>query len=564
MEEATRCRPAAPTLPSSLFLTSRSKWLLLGGGTLLVAVTLLSGFWQNSYHPAEPHHIHLPTPTRDESSVLGFPPRLPLECQAFVTQPPKPSATTQQQQLHVSLVRSGPRSRRPILQLHGHATFVPNLEDDPPLYNYTCFALKARYNCAFSPPHPTPLQNASSSSSSKRHDKIVGRLAHQWKLVLQQQKQPTTTTTATNTNNTDRNSVCDLRHVVQHTVGGMPGVATFLWHNQQRHWTKTTASTTTTTATMQSIRPSPSKIINILILGNSYLRQVWESMACHYASHITNGFFQNGGPGIDKAARQGQAQDAKVYPQDVGEMVPFFAPTSNHTTTNPHTIPICHGALKQYQHFFHPNATLSSQRFSPQCNDNVAMVEFGNRLRVYYVFQPARYDNFTALLVHSLQLDPSQVHHVVWNGGGTDKLESRTMATPGQPPTPHNNDTNENEPWTWSHYNLANAKHVHHLLESAGVPVASWEEEPTDAPPSSPPRTTTTTTTTKTTITDWKRVLPFVRQLQQRQGPSYYYFGADNPGMHHPPDAHPCMPGLPDDQVALLLLVLVYQLELDL
>jgi hypothetical protein len=35
------------------------------------------------------------------------------------------------------------------------------------------------------------------------------------------------------------------------------------------------------------------------------------------------------------------------------------------------------------------------------------------------------------------------------------------------------------------------------------------------------------------------------------------YFGADNPWITHPPDNHPCMPGIPDDEVNLLLFMLM-------
>jgi hypothetical protein len=35
------------------------------------------------------------------------------------------------------------------------------------------------------------------------------------------------------------------------------------------------------------------------------------------------------------------------------------------------------------------------------------------------------------------------------------------------------------------------------------------------------------------------------------------YFGADNPWITRPPDIHPCMPGIPDDEVDLLLFMLM-------
>jgi hypothetical protein len=35
------------------------------------------------------------------------------------------------------------------------------------------------------------------------------------------------------------------------------------------------------------------------------------------------------------------------------------------------------------------------------------------------------------------------------------------------------------------------------------------------------------------------------------------YFGANNPWITHPPDGHPCMPGIPDDEVNVLLFLLL-------
>jgi hypothetical protein len=63
-----------------------------------------------------------------------------------------------------------------------------------------------------------------------------------------------------------------------------------------------------------------------------------------------------------------------------------------------------------------------------------------------------------------------------------------------------------------------------------------------------------------TYIGHWKDQL---KKLQSRDLGRYY--GADNPWIHHPPDGHACLPGLPDDEVNLLLYVLWtgYRVEAD-
>jgi hypothetical protein len=49
-------------------------------------------------------------------------------------------------------------------------------------------------------------------------------------------------------------------------------------------------------------------------------------------------------------------------------------------------------------------------------------------------------------------------------------------------------------------------------------------------------------------VQTWK---PALEEMQIRD--LGRYFGADNPWITNPPDGHPCMPGMPDDEVHLLL-----------
>jgi hypothetical protein len=56
-------------------------------------------------------------------------------------------------------------------------------------------------------------------------------------------------------------------------------------------------------------------------------------------------------------------------------------------------------------------------------------------------------------------------------------------------------------------------------------------------------------------------LLKHLKTIQRRD--SGMYFGADNPWITNPPDNHPCMPGIPDDEVNLLLFMLVTGLSLN-
>lgn len=53
-------------------------------------------------------------------------------------------------------------------------------------------------------------------------------------------------------------------------------------------------------------------------------------------------------------------------------------------------------------------------------------------------------------------------------------------------------------------------------------------------------------------------LLPFLKEKQMSAAGRY--FGADNVGMDHPPDGHPCMPGIPDDEADIVLFQLAHKL----
>jgi hypothetical protein len=54
---------------------------------------------------------------------------------------------------------------------------------------------------------------------------------------------------------------------------------------------------------------------------------------------------------------------------------------------------------------------------------------------------------------------------------------------------------------------------------------------------------------------DYTLLLGTLKALQRRDIGAY--FGANNPWITHPPDTQPCMPGIPDDEVNVLLFLLL-------
>ncbi|KAL7578984.1 hypothetical protein ACA910_019031 [Epithemia clementina (nom. ined.)] len=402
---------------------------------------------------------------------------LPVECQPFVKTDQKPN--------------NGKR----VLQFKDHMTFVQNLDDPTPPYDHTCFAMKARYNCFLAPKHCLPNspegQNNSNSSS-------LCYSAHDFKLVLQKWPPPN------KENETLNPVVCDFRQVVQQQLGGPLGVASTLQQALQRkedHQTIEQGSQTTQRVldpvpsplpTVDTKRDASPRPINVVLAGNSYLRQIWESFACQFSSLITNGFFQDGGPGISLAALEAR-QGRPIALHEIGDFVPFSGETLRMGM-------VCHGLTMVNKRFYHPNVTTMLPPLSPRCNDNIAMLELGHVLRIWYVFRPDLYGDWNTTFEH-IGLHQSQIDHIFWNDKAADPMVLK-----------------------------------------------QWESS-------------TTTAATKVTRFELVRTLS---ELQAKQGPLYYFFGADNPGMDKIPDGHPCMPGIPDDEVALLLFALAFGLELDL
>jgi hypothetical protein len=59
-------------------------------------------------------------------------------------------------------------------------------------------------------------------------------------------------------------------------------------------------------------------------------------------------------------------------------------------------------------------------------------------------------------------------------------------------------------------------------------------------------------------LNNYQRVIWTLKRFQKRD--LKRWFGARNPRIDSPPDMHPCMPGVPDDEAALLLFSVIYDI----
>ena len=151
--------------------------------------------------------------------------------------------------------------------------------------------------------------------------------------------------------------------------------------------------------------------------------------------------------------------------------------------------------LKANQFFYEKGLPFPSTK-TQTFDDNVALVEFGGKIRFYYIFRPYMYENLLGVFQEKLQLELQDIDSLVFNDG-----QEKTISS--------NNTMRE-------------------IFISTGV----WEQ---------------------------RIIWPYhtFRKIQNRDIGSW--FGADNPWITHPPDNHACMPGPPDDEVNLLLFLLYYK-----
>lgn len=228
-------------------------------------------------------------------------------------------------------------------------------------YNYMCPWLRNQYNCV---------------STAQRQ---YGMHPDDWKLML---KDPF------------EDEYCNLWDLTQH-FEGPSGLGNFLQRQNQK-------------GTEEENNTAQKKTHNVVIFGDSFMRQIFQAFVCGWNADITASSFQE----IDaRAASNGF--DPKITMKEL----PFlWHPRENKDEQKQHKQPQCDfvqrlqfyddGLLQQkhqQQNGNYKNIPINCNNYS----DDVAMVEFGHSLRIYFMFRPYRYNNNGEIL---------QVFDQMWNG----------------------------------------------------------------------------------------------------------------------------------------------------
>lgn len=190
-----------------------------------------------------------------------------------------------------------------------------------PRYDHTCFMLKPRYNCA---------RNESAT--------IPGDMPPDYALGLRDPQR-------------DNQTVCSLQDFV-HDAGGPAGIGRLILENYRKRRDNANAQG-------PGKKDLDSEVVEVLFLGTSRFRQVWESMVCAYRDQIGN--FSIAKPKIKPEPERVPWLDG----DDLGARVSL-------------------------------DSILNGDCYNPRnylrCSDNVAQVEFfdtaGTTIRFSYVYRP--------------------------------------------------------------------------------------------------------------------------------------------------------------------------------
>ncbi|KAL3826643.1 hypothetical protein ACHAXA_009084 [Cyclostephanos tholiformis] len=328
-------------------------------------------------------------------------------------------------------------------------------------YNHTCFVMKARYNCAFPP---------GSNKSGAEDYKFV---YHHKDEEENQQRPP-----------------CDLDDVIG-LIGGPAGLGRAL-------------------VPPVSIDDASKTPYQVILQGDSRLRQVIEALICRYQDQITNltltfESVELNGEKIKKNLNVSNATHI-LRPNEMGKPRSIGIANESDGFMGYRDLQRkgCHGSRGNMNQFYHPGVSVPTS--VDGCSDDLVMVEFGHLIRFYYLFRPHLYSNEAILTAY-------------------EKLGMTTRTDP----TTGYVALHDIDALLWNH--------------AVGKPQSSLRFL-------SPERQ-------KSLISyNWQGVQALMGEIQKKTIGTY--FGAVNPSIKKPPDKlHACMPGYPDDQVNIMLFSLL-------
>jgi len=150
-------------------------------------------------------------------------------------------------------------------------------------------------------------------------------------------------------------------------------------------------------------------MINVAMLGNSYLRQIFESFLCTWSHELTFSLFEKDGKYDPSIAGMKLRNNAPLTFDELGDMEPMPNPNDNQ----------CHVA--SVDEFYEDG--LETPHKCKGYTDGIAVAEFGGSMRIYYMFRPWMHLNLTRVMTEKLNLIPEELDILIFNDDQQHTIE---------------------------------------------------------------------------------------------------------------------------------------------
>ncbi|KAL3764499.1 hypothetical protein ACHAW5_004762 [Stephanodiscus triporus] len=325
-------------------------------------------------------------------------------------------------------------------------------------YDHTCFVMKARYNCALPP----------GSNKSRAED---------YKFVYHHRDEED--------ENGRQQPPCDLDDVIK-WLGGPTGLGRAL-------------------ASSGIGKPSKPHY-QVMLQGDSRLRQVIEALICRYPDQITNLTLTFESTDLDMNGMWHMSNVTHILrSNETGKprLIGIANESDGFMSYRDIRRKGCHGSNRM-DRFYYPGVSVPTSING--CSDDSLMVEFGRMIRFYYLFRPYLYSDEAILTTYEKL-------------GMTTRMDQATG----------NVVLHDIDVLLWNRVGSMPERSLRFLAPERQNSLISF---------------------------DWGDVQALMGEIQKKTIGSY--FGAENPFITKPPDEmHACMPGYPDDMVNIMLFSLL-------
>jgi len=234
-------------------------------------------------------------------------------------------------------------------------------DDDPrqkpkPAYDHlSCRVMKNRYNCAV----------PAGSNSSTPDDSPTDYMLTLGPVVVDDDNNNINSSSTSAA--TSKNDVVVSLNSFMDEINGVTGLAEVLATRRRRH--KTT--------NLEDDDDDDGSIVTVAFFGNSFLRQIWESITCTFRDQITKLRLNEGGAMVPGHRSKFDAE------KDIGAPLFFRSMPEQYCFPG--------DDMTQFASYYKKGVEIP-QNVKFHCTDNLAMVELDEKIRFYYFFRPSVYE----------------------------------------------------------------------------------------------------------------------------------------------------------------------------